>query len=31
VCFVLLVVGCILQVRRLRARGTTPLPGAALG
>ena len=31
VCFVLLVIGCILQVRRLHARGTAPLPGAALG
>jgi len=30
VCFVLLVIGCILQVRRLRARGTTSLPGAGL-
>ena len=28
--FVLLVIGCILQVRRLRARGTAPLPGAGL-
>lgn len=28
--FVLLVIGCILQVRHLRARGTTGLPGAAL-
>lgn len=26
--FVLLVIGCILQVRRLRARGTASLPGA---
>ena len=28
--FVLLVIGCILQVRRLRARGTASLPGAGL-
>ncbi|MFZ3121489.1 MAG: hypothetical protein WA159_24590 [Variovorax sp.] len=28
--FVLLVIGCILQVRHLRARGTTGLPGTGL-
>lgn len=28
--FVLLVIGCVLQVRRLRARGTAGLPGAGL-
>lgn len=30
VCFVLLVIGCILQVRRLRARASATIPGAGL-